>query len=590
MKYKLYKRSSNDLSNPVVQVLKNRGIDDIEHYLNLSEDDVIPYDRLDNIFDAVKLFSKHFENKNKIAILVDTDPDGYCSAAMMYSYMKKMDSDYPVEYIMHTRAKAHGLSDDIKIPDDIQLLIIPDASTNDTEQCQLLRDNGIDILILDHHLKEKDNPFALIVNNQMSKNYSNKNLCGAGITYKFLQALDDEFWNDFADDYLDLCALANISDSMDMRSYETKYLTNKGLKQIQNQFLTSMIDAQDYSMGGKININNVQWYITPVLNGCIRIAPDSEKELMFKAFIGQYETFEYKKRATKDKPAETIEENIFDRAARLAKNAKARQDKLREKAFNAICDIVGDAVDSHKAIVLDTTNIVDRGITGVVAIKVAEKFQKPCILLNQYSDNNGEVKFTGSARVSDNSPIDNFNSIVNKTQIFDFAQGHANAFGVGLAIDKLNDAIQALDIELNDVAFDKIITVDFIIDSTEINVGIITDLAKLEDIICKGIEEPKLVVKNISLSRDDIQVFGKNQDTLSFMINDIKCVQFKCSEGNPLYDWVQDAWNEEDRIMLDIVGTPSINEFNGIRMPQIKIIDTEITWQSENNDDNDIGW
>ena len=51
---------------------------------------------------------------------------------------------------------------------------------------------GVDLLILDHHQKEVDNPYAVIVNNQISERYENKNLCGAGIVYKFLKALDDE--------------------------------------------------------------------------------------------------------------------------------------------------------------------------------------------------------------------------------------------------------------------------------------------------------------------------------------------------------------------------------------------------------------
>ena len=60
----------------------------------------------------------------------------------------------------------------------------------------------------------------------MSNSYPNKCLCGAGVVYRFLQALDNENWNEFADDYLDLCALANISDVMDMRSFATRYFTD----------------------------------------------------------------------------------------------------------------------------------------------------------------------------------------------------------------------------------------------------------------------------------------------------------------------------------------------------------------------------
>ena len=67
-------------------------------------------------------------------------------------------------------------------------------------------------------------------------------------------------WNEYADNYLDLCAFANISDVMDMRSYETRYLTNFGLKNIHNKLLQAFINAQEYSMNGTISIHNVQWY------------------------------------------------------------------------------------------------------------------------------------------------------------------------------------------------------------------------------------------------------------------------------------------------------------------------------------------
>ena len=229
MQYKLYENGNNNTSNILAEVLKNRGIDDYNKYLNLDESVIEPYQNLDNIEKATCLFMKHYNQKNKIGILIDEDPDGFCSAAMMYLYIKQMDSDYPVDYILHGRSKAHGLSDDVIIPENIKLLIIPDAGTNDTNQCKALSKYGMDILILDHHEKEEENPYAVIVNNQMSNNYSNKNLCGAGVVYRFLQALDEENWNEFADDYLDLCALANISDVMDMRSFETRYLTDIGL-------------------------------------------------------------------------------------------------------------------------------------------------------------------------------------------------------------------------------------------------------------------------------------------------------------------------------------------------------------------------
>lgn len=600
LQYKLYENGNNDTSNVLAEVLKNRGIDDYNRYLNLDESVVEPYRNLDNIEEAVSLFMKHFNQKNKIGILVDEDPDGFCSAAMMYSYIKQMDSDYPVDYILHGRAKAHGLSDDVKILSDIDLLIIPDAGTNDKNEIKHINEDGIDILILDHHElegknKQEDLIFddalngtiyeTVIVNNQMSNNYSNKNLCGAGVVYRFLQALDEENWNEFADDYLDLCALANISDVMDMRSFETRYFTDMGLLNIQNKCFKALVDAQDYSMGGKINIHNVQWYITPILNGMIRIGSSEEKELLFRAFIEQDEFFEYKKR----KPAETIQESIYDRAARLCKNAKSRQDKQKEKCVSQIAEIAQHIPQEDKVVMIDTSDILDNGLTGVVAIKIAEMFNKPCILLNKFLDKKtGKITYGGSARNIDNSPIDSFKDIVNSTNILD-GRGHANAFGiVGLEIDKKDDALNRLNDILQDVEYDSTYRVDFIVDIDDVTVKIVTDLARLEDIIGQGIEEPMLAIENISLAKEQFEIFGKNEDTISFMIDEIKYIQFKCKEGNQLYDWLQNAWDENDSVVFNIVGKPSINEYNGVRTPQIIIEDVVVV--STNNSDNEEEW
>lgn len=600
MQYKLYENGNNDTSNVLAEVLKNRGVADYNRYLNLDESVVEPYQNLDNIEEAVNLFMKHFNQKNKIGILVDEDPDGFCSAAMMYLYIKQMDSNYPVGYMLHGRAKAHGLSYDVKILSDIDLLIIPDAGTNDKKAIKKINEDGIDILILDHHeLEEKyrqedlifDDALSgtiyetVIVNNQISNNYPNKNLCGAGVVYRFLQALDEENWNEFADDYLDLCALANISDVMDMRSFETRYLTNIGLLNIQNKCFKALVDAQDYSMGGKINIHNVQWYITPILNGMIRVGSPEEKELLFRAFIEQDEFFEYKKR----RPAETIQESIYNRAARLCKNAKSRQDNQKEKCVSRIAEIAQHIPQEDKVVMIDTSDILDNGLTGVVAIKIAEMFNKPCILLNKFLDKKtGKITYGGSARNIDNSPIDSFKDIVNSTNILD-GRGHANAFGiVGLEIDKKDDALNRLNDILRDVEYDSTYRVDFIMDIDDVTIKIVTDLARLEDIIGQGIEEPMLAIENISLTKEQFEIFGKNEDTISFTIDEIKYIQFKCKEGNQLYDWIQNAWDENDSVVFNIVGKPSINEYNGVRTPQIIIEDVVVV--STNNSDDDEEW
>ena len=595
MKYRLYENGTNDTSNVVMEVLKNRGVCDCNEYLNLTDKVVLPYSYLNNMDEAVDLFINHFERKSKIGVLVDEDVDGFCSASEMYLYIKRLDSDYPVKYIMHQRAKAHGLSDDIELPDDIELLIIPDAGTNDVKQCKKLNEIGINILILDHHESEKDNPFALIVNNQMSERYDNKSLCGAGVVYKFLKALDDRLWNEYADDFLDLFALGNISDVMDMRSYETRYLTDLGLKNIQNKFLKALIKAQEYSMNDIVNIHNIQWYITPVINAIIRIGSIEEKELVFRAFIEEDEFFEYKKRATKNNPAQTIQKSIYDRAARFCKNSKQRQDKLRDKGLEKLSNQAKKFCknsDETKILLVDATDVLHEGLTGVVAIKMAENFNKPVILLKRHRSEGGEEVYGGSARNMNNSPIENLKDVINSTNVIK-GQGHANAFGiVDLPIDKKEEATRILNDILKDVEYDTTYLVDYIFDIYEVDVNTIMQLSVFDNIICQGIEEPKIAVENIKLSRSEFEIFGKKEDIISFTYNGIKYVQFKCKEGNQIYDFLQNAWDDNETVTFNIVGKPSINEYNGIRTPQVIILDNDIisTDNTETFEDEDEAW
>ena len=59
-------------------------------------------------------------------------------------------------------------------------------------------------------------------------------------------------------------------------------------------------------------------------------------------------------------------------------------------------------------------------------------------------------------------------------------------------------------------------------------------------------------------------------------MNGIKCIQFKCKAGNKLYDFLQNAWDDNDSVTFNIVGKPSINEYNGVKTPQIVISDVNV--------------
>ena len=198
MKYNLI--GDNDyLFNPIETILKNRGIEDIERFLNLDESVTNHWNRLKNIDKATSCLLKHIEKNSKIFIQVDGDCDGYTSSAILINYLRRVFPNINIQWRLHNR-KEHGVIINT-VPEDVNLVIVPDAGSNQLKEHQELREKGIDIIVLDHHECDKESEYAIIVNNQLSPDFPNKNLSGAGICYKFIQALDETLNVNFADDY-----------------------------------------------------------------------------------------------------------------------------------------------------------------------------------------------------------------------------------------------------------------------------------------------------------------------------------------------------------------------------------------------------
>lgn len=113
-------------------ILTNRGINlnDINHYLNTNDADILSPVLLDNMEAGAKLLIKHIKAKNKIFVQIDTDVDGLTSSALLINYLYRLFPTYVDNYIIyrnHTN-KQHGIIIDT-IPEDVKLVIAPDSSS-----------------------------------------------------------------------------------------------------------------------------------------------------------------------------------------------------------------------------------------------------------------------------------------------------------------------------------------------------------------------------------------------------------------------------------------------------------------------------
>jgi len=577
MKYKLIENTtsqkenfSNNYNSLINKILLNRGISDPQHYLNTTNKDLYSYELLDNIDDAVKCLLSHIENDDNICILTDADTDGYCSAAMLYQYLKEVFPSINLQYTMQD-GKQHGLSEKTNIPEDIKLLITPDASTNDFKQCKILKDKGIDVIALDHHQKNIDNLYAIIVNPYCSKNYPNFDLSGCAVTYKFLQALDAELWNDKADNYLDLVALSLISDSMNLQVLENKRLVELGLSQIKNKAFISLINKQSYSINGIVNIINISFYITPLINATIRSGEMEDKKNLFEAFCQIDQEFDY----TKNSKTETVKEDIYTRIARVATNLKAKQNREIDKGLDIINEDIKKYNRNDNKILMANASGLDNNFIGLVAMKLCNLYSKPCILLHESEKSNNY--FTGSMRNYNNSPIEDFKNFITESKLFDFVQGHANASGCALKKNNIKKFINYSNDKLRDVDFDKVFKVDFILEPEKITLELINEIDKMKNIWCGTIEEPLFLIKNLKINSRDIGLMGKENNSYKYKINeyDVSAVKFKCDPNDKILKIKTENWDGED-IHLNLIVKLNLNVFNGIIQPQANIVDFEI--------------
>lgn len=555
--YKLI--GDNDyIFDPIGSILANRGIDDVVTFLKLPKKVTHSYKLLKNIERAANCLKAHIDSKSIIYIIVDPDVDGFTSAAMVYQYIKEIDNEANIVWILHDD-KSRGLKN-IELPEEANLLIMPDSGSGDFEEHKELHSKGVDIIVLDHHEVEQESDYAIVVNPQIC-NYPNKNISGAGVVLKFLEAVDDMLKVDYSSLFYDLAALGNVADSMSMTELETKYYVREGLSDIYNIFFNALIKKQEYSLNGKMNITSVNFYIAPLINAVIRISNIDEKKDMFRAFIGEKDLVKYKPRG-----GDEILVPLVDDVARRCGNARAKQNRMRDKIVKQIEVIIEEKeLHNNKVIFINDVHIEEDGLSGLVANIIASKYKRPAIIISKMEDD-GFGK--GSGRGYDKGGIVNFKDKVLKTELFDYARGHAGAFGVRIHKDNFKKVNNSLNKELVDYKISDRYTVDFEIKAKAITKELIFDISELEDIWGKDCEEPLIAIKEIIFKECDIKLFGKKEDTISISRNGINYMLFKSNKE--AYEEILSSHS------MNVIGVANVNVYKETKTPQIEIKEYEL--------------
>lgn len=384
----------NFASDYVKSLLLSRGVRDIDAFLHPTREYLQPPSHLKGIAAGAGLYLRVTQNdESRILIVVDSDCDGYTSAAIIYHYTRRLNPNCQVDFWLH-EGKQHGLQDHIeRLMDEnyqYDLIILPDSSSNDAHYHDMLEEVHTPCLILDHHLTDVKMSYnAVVVNNQLSPDYTNKDLTGAGVVYQFCRYLDELTGNNWADDYMDLAALGIIGDMGSVLDMENRYIITHGLSRINNSFFRALLEKQAYSITRlmapsweeimkKITPISVAFYIVPLINGMVRIGSMEEKERMFLAFVNGDMLVPSGKRGAKG-----TMERVDVESARECANAKARQDKAKLAAVDKLEQKIFkyDLLENKVLFVrLEDDDKFPSELNGLIAMQLAAKYKRPTIV------------------------------------------------------------------------------------------------------------------------------------------------------------------------------------------------------------------
>lgn len=559
---------------PVEQVLVNRGIpyDQINHYLNTTDNDILDPRLIPHLDEGAKMLIRHISQNDKVLIQVDSDCDGYTSAALLMNYLYCLFPSFVnnnISYRVHM-GKQHGIIPDT-IPEDVKLVIAPDSSSNDYKAHEYLNLSGIDVLVIDHHEADHVSKYACVINNQLC-DYPTKSLSGVAMVWKFCCYIDMLLKTDHAQKFLDLVALGLVADMMDVRDFETRRLIDKGLQQIRNPYFRGAIDKDQFHFTNEITPIGVAFYIAPLINATTRVGTQEEKLMLFESMLDfrGYELVPSTKRGCKGQAETRVEQ-----ACRNCTNIKSRQTKIRDNSLERIEQIiVNQNLLSNKILIVQLDDLItDRNLTGLIANQLMSEYQRPVLILNKIENEDGTITWEGSGRGYDKSRLKDFRGFLENNKYIMYAEGHANAFGIGIKDEDISAFITSTNSALDGFDFTPIYNVDFIYKSDELTPDEVIDIAGMKSLWGQGVEEAEIAVEGIKVHKDNIRILSPDKNpTLKIMLpNGINFMKFRSSEEE--YDKL---YSELGYVTINIVGECERNIWNNKISPQVMIKDYEI--------------
>lgn len=555
--------------DPVVaRIIRNRdviGDEQINMYLNGTIENMYDPLLMKDMDKATDITINKINEGKKIRVIGDYDIDGINSIYILTEGLREVGADVSGE-IPDRIKDGYGINErliDEAYADGIDTIITCDNGIAAIEQIKHAKELGMTVIVTDHH----DIPFvesegerkyiyseadAIVDPKRDDCTYPYPLLCGAGIAMKFIQVIFSKkgFNKNAWQKYLEYAAIATVGDIVDLQD-ENRIIVKEGLKRLhvsKNYGLNALIEINKLE---KVNINSyhIGFVLGPCLNASGRLDTAMQALAMLRA---------------KDP------ENAAILAANLKELNDTRKDMTQEQ-----CEKAYELIDNSE-LNEDTVLVVyipgcHESLCGIIAGRIRERYYKPTIVLTD-----AEEGLKGSARsIEEYNMFEGLNKV---RELMTKFGGHPMAAGLSLPKENLDILRKKLNeqAELTEEQLTEKIWIDVPMPIDYVNEEIIKELELLEP-FGKANEKPVFADRNIGIR--SASVIGKNKNVLKLKLisQNGKIVDGICFNGVEEFEQTviekfgENGKNELDaaykgmnnRIQLNIIYYPSINEYNG---------------------------
>ncbi len=550
-KYGATSKEATDLANEclisplMAAVALNRNLyskTEIDNFIKISDSGFHSPFLMKDMDKAVEKIQFAIENKQKTTVYGDYDVDGITSVSILVTYLKS--KGVPTDFYIPSRLEeGYGVNSDAieKIKKSgTELIITVDTGVTSVDEVNFAKKLGMEIVVTDHHQCPEVLPDCPVVNPcRADCGYPFKLLCGVGVVFKLLCALEDS--QKILKEYIDIVALGTIADVMNLEG-ENRIIVYYGIKKLTenpNPGISALFEVMGQSER-KIDASTIGFSIAPRINAAGRIGnTDKAVNLLLSTSYNEcYELAEYLNE--ENKLRQSAEQSILKSVYSIIEKEKRYKDK--------------------KVLVIAGTGW-HHGIIGIVASKVTERFNKPCILI---SCENGIGK--GSGRSVNGFNL--FDAMDSCRDLFEKFGGHELAAGLTISqenIDKMEEAVNAYaDKNMDEEALKPFIEIDTEVSGKLLTTENIESLDLLEP-YGNGNPEPVFSVCNTLVKSIRLMSEGKH-------------IKFTLEKDHKIFDAVgfgKGGLAGEYMVgdFVDIAGIIQINYWNNTKKIQLLISD-----------------